>query len=129
MPALPDMTWHWSCCGTPLRDPAQESLGRQDGVDVFLVPCAHCRACWLRIASLTGASIRWEPLSRSSAAMLLCATQAARTTYLSFWTRTLARPCRSPRIGETTGKLPPYLRGISTAGRIVYTVFTRIFRY
>jgi hypothetical protein len=61
------MSLHWSCCGTPMLDPAQESLESQDGAEVLLASCGHCGARWMSVVPQEGCPGYWE-ISCSSTA-------------------------------------------------------------
>ena len=63
--ARPDMTLHWSCCGTPALG-EQAVLGRHGARDVRVASCSHCGMEWMRVSQAHGAS-DWQPLKRDAA--------------------------------------------------------------
>lgn len=62
--ALPprDMSLEWTCCGTPMLDPAEAYLGRVESFELSISSCAHCGMLWLGIRSLVTTVTRTDPL-------------------------------------------------------------------
>ena len=55
--ARPDMSLHWSCCGTP-------AMGAQTHARVAV--CSHCGAAWRNVAQAKSAP-DWRPLGDATA--------------------------------------------------------------
>jgi hypothetical protein len=83
-----DMTLEWTCCGTPLLDPAEAYLGRVESFELSISSCAHCGALWLDVCSVATTVTRTEPLTQTEAeAFLAAAPGTERLAMMQAWLR------------------------------------------
>ena len=91
-----DMTLEWSCCGTPMLDPAEAYLGRVESFELSISACAHCGALWLGLRSVATTVTRSEPLSRTDAeAFLAAAPGLERRAVMQEWLQRRLQPAGS----------------------------------
>lgn len=83
--ARPDMTLHWSCCGTPALD-KQAMLGHAKAGSVLVASCSHCGARWVSISRAKDTT-DWRPLNVDDAVAIRMADDITRTALLNAWTR------------------------------------------
>lgn len=87
-----DMTLHWTCCGTPMRHPAEAYLGRVESSELTISSCTHCGALWLGLCSVATTVMRSEPLSRTDAEAFLAASSGnERRAMMHAWLERHAR--------------------------------------
>jgi hypothetical protein len=83
-----DMSFEWTCCGTPMLDRAQVDLGRVAKYDLVLHACAHCGMRWMHVSS-NAADVkptRWVPVAQQHLGMLLVARPGIeQTSALQAW--------------------------------------------
>lgn len=64
---LPDMSFHWDCCGTPELSRVRIDCGKVESAILGVKSCAHCGKDWIEIKSCDSDDFRYFPISASMA--------------------------------------------------------------